>query len=95
MNKNRKISKQSNILFGGGIFLLIQGGQGATWEGPEPIPELKKYEKMGFQKLAQIEGNCTISWGSKVLFKKDNLFYEQSLPNNLFFQVPIEKPLKK
>ena len=23
------------------IFILIQGVQGATWEGPEPIPELK------------------------------------------------------
>ena len=33
------------------IFLLIQGGQGAIREGPEPIPELKKYEKMKFSKI--------------------------------------------
>ena len=35
----------------GGIFVSIQGGQGAIREGPEPIPELKKYEKMRFSKI--------------------------------------------
>ena len=35
----------------GGIFLLIQGCQGAIREGPEPFPELKKSEKMRFSKI--------------------------------------------
>ena len=32
-------------------FLSIQGEQWAIQEGPERIPELKKYEKMGFWKI--------------------------------------------
>ena len=43
--------KITNFEFFFWIFLLIQGGQGAIREGPEPIPELKKYEKMKFSKI--------------------------------------------
>ena len=35
----------------GGIFLLIQGVQGGTQEGPELIQEVKKFEKMRFSKI--------------------------------------------
>ena len=45
---NQKIT---NFEFLGGIFLLIQGCQGAIREGPEPIPELKKCEKMRLSKI--------------------------------------------
>ena len=41
----KNVAKMTNFEIFGGIFLLIQGGQGAIREGPEPIPELKKYEK--------------------------------------------------
>ena len=34
-----------------GIFLLIQGVQGSTQEGPELIQEVKKFEKMRFSKI--------------------------------------------
>ena len=41
----KKYTKKWQILNLWGIVLLIQGGQGAIREGPEPIPELTKYEK--------------------------------------------------
>ena len=47
----KNIKKMTNFEFLFGIFLLIQGGQGAIREGPEPIPELKKCEKMRFSKI--------------------------------------------
>ena len=47
-----KYQKTNHFFFVFGIFLLIQGGQGAIQEGPEPILKLKKYEKWNFQKLA-------------------------------------------
>ena len=51
MKKYTKSEKKKNFEFFRGIFLLIQGGQGAIWEGPELIPELKKCEKIRFSKL--------------------------------------------
>ena len=42
----KKTSKKSIFQFFFWIFLSIQGVQGAIWEGPEPIPELKNIKKM-------------------------------------------------
>ena len=38
-------------LFFWGIFISIQGVQGAIWEGPEPIQELKNHQLYRFFKI--------------------------------------------
>ena len=57
----------AHLLYWGTTLL---GGLGTTREGLELILELKKYEKIGFPKWSQIQANCTISWGSNILYKK-------------------------
>ena len=50
-NINKKWQQKWKIEIFRGIFLLIQGGQGATQEGSELIQEVKKFEKMIFSKI--------------------------------------------
>ena len=51
MKKTFKKSILKNLF---GIFVSIQGVQGAIWEGPEPIPELKNIKKMKIFKFMKI-----------------------------------------
>ena len=61
---------------------LIQGS-GGHLGGSRADPGAENYEKMGFQKLTRIQGNRTISWGSKILCQQPTMNKTHSKQQNL------------
>ena len=77
----KKIKKYTNFEFFFRIFLLIQGGQGAIREGPEPISELKSMKNQIFKNwLRSIQ--ITPYLGDPKFDIKTPIFDERNLKKN-------------